>query len=823
MKRTLLSLATMCVLSPFATADKSFNTLSAQGLGNHPDSVWVRARNSTPKGGAWLEYSIDKQTWHSVGQGWSVFSSDFGDWGSKGKNMYCPVLSKKGDKVCCEFLVNPNVTQIATTESEDLWLWKPQDYPVLSKEAFEAKKKQLKADSLHAVRVPYAMLDALEKKIEARRFRARQESENMREDETLFKDMDSVKYAVSIDLSQKKAISPMLFGIFFEDINYAADGGLYAELVQNRDFEYNEKDWSNKNNKWTAKTAWHLHGEGTEWSVRTDNPLHENNRHYTHLEVSRKGARLENEGWDGIALKENAEYRLSMFLRGKGSVKVRLVSKSGSTLAMTTFVATPEWTQQNTILKASGHTTHGRLVIEPLESGSYDIDLVSLFPTDTYKGRTNGLRKDLAEHLAALRPQFVRFPGGCMSHGNGIDNIYHWQATIGELWERQPDFNIWHYHQTRGLGFYEYFQFCEDIGAEPLPVLSAGVPCQNSNRGGFGQQGGIPWEAGKYTYNGKPLTMASYLQELLDLIEWANGDPATSKLAAMRAKAGHPEPFNLKYLGIGNEDLLGDTFNERFDYLNEGVKKAHPEITVVGTVGPFWEGSDYEYGWQHAREKNLSIVDEHYYNPVGWYLHNQDFYDKYRRGGTQVYLGEWASKGNRMENALAEALHINGLERNGDVVAMSSYAPLLAKEGHTQWNPDMIYFNNTEVKPTPNYYVQMMAGQNAGDEYVFANAKLTMKGRNKGDATLRVSHSVTIDKETGDLIIKVVNALPRQVQMPMAFSGGGNGWTHATLATLTAHSAQDRDVAAPATQQIQHIPSALTLPPYSYQVLRLKR
>ena len=640
----------------------------------------------------------------------------------------------------------------------------------------------------------------------------------MRGDDAKFKDLDSVRYELTVDMAQKKAISPMLFGIFFEDINYAADGGLYAELVQNRDFEYNKNDAG----RWTAKTSWSLQGDGTDWSIRTEQPLHANNPHYSHLEVKAPGAQLANEGWDGIALEDGKKYRLSMFLRGKGKVKVRLTNKEGATLAMTTFSASSKWTQQKTVLKVSGSAADGRLVVEPVEAGQYDLDMVSLFPVDTYKGRENGLRRDLAEKLADLRPQFVRFPGGCMSHGNGIDNIYHWQATVGELWERQPDFNIWHYHQTRGLGFYEYFQFCEDIGAEPLPVLSAGVPCQNSSRGGHGQQGGIPWEAGRYTYNGKPLTMASYLQELLDLIEWANGDAATSKLAALRAKAGHPKPFNLKYLGIGNEDLLGDVFNERFDYLNEGVKKAHPEITVVGTVGPFWEGSDYEYGWQHAAEKNLSIVDEHYYNPVGWYLHNQDFYDKYKREGTKVYLGEWASKGNLLENALAEALHINGLERNGDVVCMSSYAPLLAKEGHTQWNPDMIYFNNTEVKPTPNYYVQMMAGQNAGDEYVYAESKFTAKGRETADAALRVSHSVTLDKETGDLIIKLVNALPQSTVMPLIINGGG-AWTRATVTTLTGHSATAREVDAPVTEEMSGVPASVVLPPYSYRVLRLKR
>jgi len=818
MKRLLLSLFVMSSLCPFVGMERPANTLSAQGISNHPDSIWVRLRNNSPKEGAFVEYSNDGLVWHPVGGGQTVFSSDFGEWGSE-KKMYTPVLRVEGGKFRSEFLVNPKVMQVATTESEDLWLWKPQDYPFYSPSDFEAKRQQLEKDYLRAVRIPYGILDALEKKIEASRFRSRQEADNMRHDSNLFSDLDEVKYTVTVNLAQKKEISPMLFGIFFEDINYSADGGLYAELIQNRDFEYNERDAG----KWTAKTSWNLRGDDTDWSIRTEQPIHGNNPHYSHLEVKKAGARLENEGWDGIVLEDGKKYRLSMFLRGKGKIKVRLTDKDGATLAMTTFSATQKWTQQKTVLKVSGNTADGRLVVEPSETGCYDIDMVSLFPVDTYKGRENGLRKDLAEALAALRPQFVRFPGGCMSHGNGIDNIYHWQATVGELWERQPDFNIWHYHQTRGLGFYEYFQFCEDIGAEPLPVLSAGVPCQNSSRGGHGQQGGIPWEAGKYTYNGKPLTMASYLQELLDLIEWANGDPATSKLAAMRAKAGHPKPFNLKYLGIGNEDLLGDVFNERFDYLNEGVKKAHPEITVVGTVGPFWEKSDYEYGWQHAREKNLSIVDEHYYNNVGWYLHNQDFYDKYRRGGTKVYLGEWASKGNRMENALAEAIHINNLERNGDVVCMSSYAPLLAKEGHTQWNPDMIYFNNTEVKPTPDYYVQMLAGQNACDEYVFAEGKLTMKGKNAADARLRVSHSVTLDRESGDLIIKVVNALPKETEMPLTINGAGEGWNKAVLSTFASKSPEDRNVSAPTSQELQQIPSSLTLPAYSYQILRLKR
>lgn len=789
-------------------------TLSAQGLCNHPDSVWIKGVSNSPKSPIHIEYSVDGRTWVSVGDGWGVVSSDFGQWGSQ-KKMYSPVLKYDGRKIHAEWYVGKDIPQIAVTETENLYLWKPQEYPTLSSTDFEAKKAQLQSESGKPVRIPYYIIDELEKKIGDARFRKNQESESMRADAQQFKNIDSLHYSLTINTTDRKPISPMLYGIFFEDINYAADGGLYAELIQNRDFEYSKKD----NKSWNSKTSWKLDGHDTEWTIETEDPIHANNPHYARLVVSKPGAKLVNTGYDGIPVKDHSKYNLTIFLRGQGQVKVSLVGHSGKTLATSLLNATSTWSQNKTVLTTKDGDHNAHLVIEPQKAGSIDIDFVSLFPQDTYKGRVNGLRRDLAEHLEALHPKFVRFPGGCLSHGEGIDNMYHWQATIGELWERQSDFNIWNYHQTRGLGFYEYFQFCEDLGAEPLPVLPAGVPCQNSARGGYGQQGGLPFGDSKYTYNGKMLNMESYLQELLDLIEWANGNPKTSKLAAMRAKAGHPKPFNLKYLGIGNEDLIGEVFTERFNYLNEGVKKVYPEITVVGTVGPFYEGSDYEYGWKLAREKNLDIVDEHYYNPVGWYIHNQDFYDKYRREGTKVYLGEWASKGNLLENALAEALYICGLERNGDVVTMSSYAPLLAREGHTQWNPDMIYFNNTEVKPTPNYYVQMMAGQNAGDEYVYAQGKLTYSGKIRGNANLRVANSVTIDKETGDLIIKLVNALPKETTVNLNIAGGS--WNQATLTTLSG-KAEDRIVKEPRTEALNAIPATLTLPAYSYQILRLK-
>lgn len=798
--------------------------LSASALANHPDSLYLKPVNNGPKDGMRVAYSADKHTWTVVNK--QLFSSDFGTWGAQ-KNMYTPVISYDGKKFYAEFLVGENIPQYAKTESANMQVWKPQDYPYLSQAEFEAKKLQLKeASKDNVIRVPYYIVQDLLNAAAQSELNGQKDGEGIRLRELEGK--EAIHSTLSVRLDDRKAISPELFGIFFEDINYSADGGLYAELVQNRDFEYNAADHGG----WDALTAWKTEGEGVEVKVNTDSPIHPNNSHYATLSTTRVGGRFVNAGWDGISLKAGEKYHLSLFTRGSGKLKVSLLD-GNKVVASTTVNAGSQWKQTKAVLTANATVANATLAIEPMQVGEVSVDFVSLFPKDTFKGRPNGLRKDLAETLAAMKPQFVRFPGGCLTHGNGIDNIYHWQATIGELWERQPDFNIWNYHQTRGLGFYEYFQFCEDIGAAPLPVLAAGVPCQNSSRGGHGQQGGIPFEKelnGKpspYTYNGKPLTMESYLQELLDLIEWANGDARTSSLAKLRAKAGHPKPFGLKYLGIGNEDLLGDTFNRRFTFLYNGIRAAHPEITVVGTVGPFWEGSDYEYGWQQAKAQHVPIVDEHYYNPVGWYLNHQDYYDKYDRTGTKVYLGEWASKGNRLSNALAEAIHVTNVERNAEVVVMSSYAPLLAKEGHTQWNPDLIYFNNTEVKPTPNYWVQMMCGQNAGDEYVYSNLHAADKqhptaSRLLSDINKRVRTSVVADKETGDLIIKVVNALPVENQFTITpESLTGYNAQHATL-TLISGNEGDRDIAKPATSTVS-LTGDLTLPAYSFCVIRVSK
>ena len=759
----------------FLTASLAVASLSA--FANRPDSVWVRPEVNNGSRSMQIAYSIDKKHWTHVNC--NLFESDYGTWGSE-KKLYYPILSYDGKTYRAVFIPNLKNGQMGVTESEDFALWKPQDYPYVAENEFpNIVAKQEKASQDNIIRIPYEGLQNLfNKQMLANRNNAWERDDFLGATEVL-KTAKGINATLKVNMNDVKDISPDLMGIFFEDISYAADGGLYAELIQNRDFEYTADD----HRGWDAKTAWKLEGEGTTWTIETQAPIHKNNAHYAVLKTTAPGAKLTNEGWDGIPLQKGKKYDFSLFTKGAGPLRVSLV-EGKTIIASKTFKATKEWRQQKVVLTALQSADKASLVIEPLEVGSIHLDFISLFPQETFKGHPNGLRKDLAEVIADLKPRFVRFPGGCATHGQGIDNIYHWQATVGELWERQPDMNIWSYHQTRGLGFHEYFQFCEDIGAEPLPVLAAGVPCQNSWKGGAGQQGGLPFEAdlqGKpspYTYMGKPLTMESYLQELLDLIEWANGDAKTSELAKIRAKAGHPKPFNLKYLGIGNEDLISDTFLKRYHFLIEGIQKVHPEITIVGTVGPFWEGSDYEYGWREAKAKNIPIVDEHYYNSINWYFHHRDFYDNYDRQGTKVYLGEWASKGNNVINALMEAAYLANVERNADVVVMSSYAPLLAKEGHTSWNPDLIYFNNKEVKPTANYFVQRAYGQNAGDKYVYSDLQASYTSTD-GKLTLQsdrlteyIDKSVVIDSRTGDIIIKVVSLLPTETDLSIALGEG---------------------------------------------------
>ncbi len=580
-----------------------------------------------------------------------------------------------------------------------------------------------------------------------------------------------------------KKISDELLGLFFEDINYAADGGLYAEMVQNRSFEYDPTEQAG----WNPFSFWEYLEPGYSYgtvSVNTHDPVHKNNPHYMVIDAKfighykehegKSGVGLKNLGFDGMVVKAGDAYNFSMFLKQLSdqpiTFDVSLQSSDGVVLAEKQIKSnSKDWKKYGATLVPTRSADTTNLVILATTKGKFAMDVVSLFPEKTFKNRPNGLRADIAQLLADMEPKFVRFPGGCLVHGDGVHNMYRWKNTIGPIEQRVEQRNIWGYHQTAGLGYFEYFQFCEDIGAKPLPVVPAGVSCQNS---------GGTWKIGGQGQQALPMEdMEGYIQEVLDLIEWANG-PATSEWGSKRAAAGHPEPFNLEYVGIGNEDKMTPEFQERFTILYEAVKEKHPEITVIGTVGPFLDGEDFDKGWELSNRLKLPMVDEHYYIEPDWYLGNQERYDQYDRRKAQVYLGEYASWGNKLYNAIAEAVHLTAIERNGDVVKMASYAPLLAKKGHTQWTTDMIFFDNTTLCPTPNYYVQKLFMKNSGD-YYYKN----VVNFSKKDTTLAAS--TVLDSRTGDVIIKMVNAGRESKNMKVNLSSFENIAPNAKLTLLS--------------------------------------
>jgi len=829
MKKTLLSLAiaSLAAGQPVcATVEKIYN---------EPDSVYLFSYahpKDEGRSGLKFAWSPDGDKWLSVSDGFAYLKCDFGRWGSE-KRMIKPLLEKAEDgRWYCRWQLTPSGKVWGTSCSSDLLKWSPQQYvnaaePVVPR-LVTARQIVLNKDTLNGYiqKVPYTDIEQLIRFAEHKKYRDIQNNERAEQDAVRFAGLMPVTATIKVDAGQVKPISEHLVGIFFEDINYAADGGLYAELIQNRDFEYSVKDGSREG--WDNGYAWsvrQLEGASTV-TIASENPLHENNPHYAVLQV-KPGVTLQNDGFDGISLKKGERYDFSLFARlpensKGGKILVRLLDQAGKEVAQSAVhVSSKEWKQQRTVLIANADVHAAVLSLEPKLTGTVHLDMISLFPQNTFKGRKNGLRADLAQTLADLHPRFVRFPGGCVAHGDGVDNIYDWKGSIGALEERKPLRNLWGYHQTRGLGYHEYFLFCEDMGAEPVPVVAAGVPCQNSGTcshhsvgelGCGGQQGGIPMEE-----------MPQYVQDVLDLIEYANGDAKKTVWGKKRAQAGHPRPFNLKYIGIGNEDLITDIFEERFTMIFNAVKEKYPEVTVIGTVGPFYEGSDYEEGWKFASKIGIPMVDEHYYNTPGWFINNQDFYDRYDRNKAKVYLGEYAAhlpgRPNNIETALAEALYLTSVERNADVVTMTSYAPLLAKEGHTQWNPDLIYFNNTEVKPTVGYYAQQMYGQNVGSEYIASSVTLD----NTQDAVeKRIGVSVVRDGKTGDMIVKLVNLLPvavnAQVELPSL-----EGMDTTAVKTVLAGKPTDKQARPVSGTMEVSEKFGYELPAYSFTVIRINK
>ena len=811
--------------------------------------------------GLHLAFHAEDDTWQEVGQ---LCSSDYGQWGAE-KRMYKPSVVHANDGSWrLVFGVNDHAPCFAAAFSEDLITWRPQDYPLMSQKGclepivfamddgtFDIYYKdragqkhyvQASADFRHFTEdsllssiddvawlrdsvtvvprgkqegkmqegnlfdVPKVHLDFIRQWFHALAQEDELNRETMRDDATRFASLPAtVKATLKVDASAEKPISDKLIGVFFEDISYAADGGLYAELVQNRDFEYTGRD----HRGWNATTAWH---SSRPIEIATEHPLSKNNPHYAMLWPKDT---LWNEGWDGIAVEAGKNYDFSMYVFAGGQKQdflIQLIGENGTVLAKAKLkTAASDWTQYTTVLTAKGSDAKARLAIVPLKAAHVGVDMISLFPQETFMNRKNGLRKDLAQAIADLKPKFVRFPGGCMTHGQGLENIYHWNHTVGPWQDRKPDFNIWNYHQTRGLGFYEYFQFCEDIGAEPLPVLAAGVPCQNSaaNADGIGgQQGGIPMA-----------DMPAYIDELCNLIEWANGDPAKSKWAKMRADAGHPAPFNMKYLGIGNEDIISTVFEERCEMIAKAIRERYPEIQICGTAGPFhFPSADYVEGWKFANDHRslFDLIDEHYYESTGWFIHHQDYYDQYDRQGPKVYVGEYASRSRTHESALAEALYLCNIERNGDIVEMTSYAPLLAKEGHHNWNPDLIYFDNTSLQLTPSYHTQHLFGNHSGDRYISSQLTLEPMGAAEQQLNLRSAASVVRDSKTGKKYLKLVNALPRELSITV------DGITIPADAKVVGFSGQPKDQTVTVTSgndSLQLKPgtqnSQLVVPPYT--------
>ncbi len=509
---------------------------------------------------------------------------------------------------------------------------------------------------------------------------------------------------ITIDRNKTLGDVSGLFGIFFEDLNHAADGGLYAELIRNRSFEFCEID----NPSYTHMTAWEKvipEDCRASVSVQDTHPAFRRNPHYLVIDAMdpSDGVGVRNLGFNsGIPAEKDGEYRLSFYAACDSrpvTVEISLEGADGSIYACESFdVADTAWKKYSATLKSGAADYSARLGIRMKTCGRLYIDMVSLFPKDTFNGRENGLRKDLALLLKKLHPSFLRFPGGCLIHDGSLKSedrvsMFRWKNTIGNIEERPSKKANRGINQTLGLGFYEYFLLCEDIGAKPLPVVLGGYDPHHRRA--------VPIDK-----------LDEWVQDALDLIEFANGDKST-KWGAVRAEMGHEKPFGLEYIGIGNEEV-GEGFFERYPYFHRAVREKYPDIKIINSAGPFVGGGEYERGWKSARENGSDFIDEHYYLAPEWFIAHNDHYDNYT-GQTKVFLGEYASWGNTWFNALAEASYMTALERNANAVGLACYAPLFCNVDYINWQPDMIWFDNHRSYATANYYVQKLFMCNRGN------------------------------------------------------------------------------------------------------------
>jgi alpha-L-arabinofuranosidase len=617
-------------------------------------------------------------------------------------------------------------------------------------------------------------------------------------------------------------INPHMFGVFFEDINFAADGGIYAEMVKNRSFEFPEPlmGWKKIEQR----------GGHATLEISDKDPLNAGNLNYLRLHPSAAGqSGASNEGFRGIGVRQGAEYSFSVYARradGKpASLRIELVNPAGKTLGAAKVSGfTKDWTRYTARLRALATEAKAQLNLI-VEGGALDLDMVSLFPRDTWKRRPNGLRADLVRLLKEMQPGFVRFPGGCIVEGHDLNNRYQWKTTIGDLSARPLLLNRWNdefkqratpdYFQSFGLGFYEYFLLCEDLGAEPLPILNCGMACQFNT----GQL--VPLDG-----------LDPYIQDALDLIEFANG-PATSQWGGKRAAMGHAAPFNLKMIGVGNEQW-GPQYIERYERFSKALKAAHPNIKLVSSAGPGPDGERFDFLWKNLRARQADLIDEHYYMKPEWFLKNASRYDEYDRSGPKVFAGEFAAQSAgvaRQDNrstwrcALAEAAFMTGLERNGDVVSMSSYAPLFAHVEAWQWTPNLIWFDNLRAFGTPSYYVQKLFSANGGS----ASLPVALNGTAKnGEHNLYVS--AVRDARTGEVILKIVNAAAERRTVQINLAGVARLGHSGTVYRLTSDLEAENSLPQPMKVAPVESRLALSSPMFDYElaagslvVLRLPR
>lgn len=635
------------------------------------------------------------------------------------------------------------------------------------------------------------------------------------------------KATLEVDVTKTiTKIQSTMFGLFFEDINFAADGGLYAEMIKNRSFEFEKPlmGWEQPNTKRSSLNM----NSGVATPIRVEE--NKTNPNFCRVLVNdANGYAIINEGFRGMGVKKDAKYNLSLKAANHdGAIKkiiIQLIDKEKKVIGETSIVPTSnEWKNYSAQFTATQTEAKAKLKITFEGTGTIDLDMISLFPEDTWKNRKNGLRKDLVQLLYDMKPGFLRFPGGCIVEGRTLADRYQWKKSVGDVENRRTMINRWNmefghkltpdYFQSFGLGFYEYFQLSEDIGATPLPILSCGMACQY-NTGEL-----APIEE-----------LDPYIQDALDLIEFANGEENTI-WGKLRSDMGHPKPFNLKYIGVGNEQW-GPDYIERYKVFEKAIKSKYPNVIIVSGSGPSPDGEHFDFAMAELKKLNAELIDEHYYKSPQWFRENATRYDNYDRKGPKIFAGEYAAQSisganpnnrNNWECAFSEAAFMTGLERNAEVVNLTSYAPLMAHEDAWQWTPDMIWFNNLEAYGSANYYVQKLFSTNKGTDLL----AITKDGKPlTGENNLYAS--AVKDTNTKEVIVKLVNTSATAQDITVDLKGSKLA-PKGSVVTLASANLQDENTFASPKKispkeseyNLKGQKAAMNLPAYSVTVLKLK-